>query len=384
MDRFLLSHFGVQGDNYYEKQLKNAFDTSVEYALAINTGHTKEMHTYNNKEDFLKKTALRICNKKESHDIVSILADKSILIPVIKETLKYEYLSKISEWVQFNEQDKTYTIKANYGMDTGFVVDKDMQIHRTEGINIVLRKADNLKDPACPFGFYLMTAYPAGEETFRTEKIGAFDRYGVLDVLKDKLQTRLEQVAFLHAGDMENVKVALKDTKDHETRINLFYQDAEKFHQVQINKGGHFRYKAKQLSTQEIIEHPNLKADCPILYKIAENISTDIREDEVIFQTRIKQGMIANNTLLQKLDRIKKEIIADYIDCHLITENMEKTANKEAIIQDRFSINLNQKQEENTVLSNLNDEIEAVLQDSKNINVERSNVNVKDNEEHIL
>lgn len=382
MDRFLLKHFGIQGDNYYEEHLEDALKTSPEYALAINTGHAKEMHTYNNKEDFLQKTVLRICNIKESHDVASILADKRILLPVVQNTLGGRYLSKIAEWAQFGENNQSI-IEANYGADTGFVVDKDMQIHRSKGIKIVLRKADNLKDPSCPFGFYLVTAYPAGEKAYLTEKIGTLNRYGVLDTIKDQLQTRLEQVAFLHAGDDKHVKVMLKDTKDHETRINLFYQDAAKFHHIQIDKGGHFRYQAKNLSTQKIVEQPNLKTDCPLLYKIAASISTDIRMEEREFNHRIEQGKTSNKELLQKIDDARDAIVNDYIENEDIQE--EITKNK-TVIQDRFSISLNkgESQKENVTLSNLNDEIETVLQESKNINVERSNVNLKDNKEHLL
>lgn len=383
MERFLLKHFGIQGDNYYEQQLTKAFDASPEYTLAINTGHAKEMHTYNNKEDFLQKTALRICNKKERHDTASILADKRILLPIVQNTLECRHLPKIAEWVQFGE-DKQYIIEANYGADTGFVVAKDMQVHRSKGIEIVLRKADNLKDPAYPFGFYLVTAYPAGKETYLTEKIGALDRYGVLDILKDQFQTKLEQVAFLHAGDDKNVKVILKETKDHELKINLLYQDIKKAYLIQIDKGGHPKYLYKDQLTGEKVKSKNIEKDCPLfLYKIAQNISSDIRMEEQTFNHCIEQGKTANEELLQKIDDARNAIVNDYIENGEIQEEINEN---KTVIQDRFSISLDKEkgQKENVTLSNLNDEIETALQESKNINVEKSNVNIKDNEEHIL
>lgn len=383
MDRFLLKHFGIQGDNYYKEHLENALTTSPEYACAINTGHAKEIHTYSNKEDFLQKTVLRICNTKESHDVASILADKRILLPVVQNTLGGRYLSQIAEWAQFGK-NKQSIIEANYGADTGFVVDKNMQVHRSEGIKIVLRKADHLNDPACPFGFYLVTAYPAGEKSYLTEKIGTLNRYGVLDTLKDQLQTRLEQVAFLHAGDDKHVKVILKDTKDHETKINLLHQDIQKAYLIQIDKGGHAQYLYKDQLTGEKVKSKHIEKDCPLfLYKIAKNISSDIRMEEREFNHRIEQGKTSNKELLQKIDDARNAIVNDYIENEDIQEEIKE---KQTIIQDRFSISLDKDkgQKENITLSNLNDEIETVLQENSYINIDKDKIKIKDNEEHLL
>ena len=71
------------GTSYFADELQKSCASNVECAIASDVGHAAEMHTYKNSNDFLQKTALRICNEKENHADVSVLANKQLLYPIV-------------------------------------------------------------------------------------------------------------------------------------------------------------------------------------------------------------------------------------------------------------------------------------------------------------
>lgn len=377
MRQDLLKHFGMEKDSYYEDTLNSALEEAPEYAFAINTGHAKEIHTFHTHDEFITNTAMRLCNEKENHTTVSAFADPKIVMPILKESL-YSQINKISQWAQFGKKEEpVYTCNIDYGDETGFVVDKDLKVYSTTGIQLVLQKVP-VYDNTCPFGFYLKTAYPASDKVYCSkEAIGQLDKYGILAIPNKNLRSRLDQIAFLHINDHPEVKIKRTETPWHDQEISLQYKEDSTLHNVYISKNGKMHY-CQHMDNKKIDTYKmdDLAKYCPTLYKLAYNIRDDLREDGKSFDNRIKQGKIHNDKILEKIDEHVAEILPYYVDEY-------DTPSKEEFPKDRFALSSENKidDKENT-LSSLDEEIEDMLKEQANDKEENISKNINRNEEY--
>lgn len=273
------------------------------------------------------------------------------------------YVSEISKWMQYSNTQK-HIVQDDFGYDTGFVVDKNMSVHQASGITLVFQRAtDPITKESCPFGFYLSTAYPSSNKKFYTNTRGTLNRYGVLDVLRKQLPTRLEQAAFLHSGDHDDVKVEIVENIAHEKRIRLIYQEYKNDemyrHVVNIKPNGQGIYHCKKLEENPAYTK-NLKVDCPVLYKIAIAIRNDLQMEDRKFEHCIIEGKQENNQLLSQLEIAEQEILQTYIEDELLeSQPLQKKEIVQNKLEDRFSItdSTANKTQDGYTLTNLDDEI---------------------------
>ena len=361
------------GTPVFFNEMKKSLSADIDYTFSVNTGHAKSTHTYTNGNEFLQKTALRLCSEKETHENVSVLASHELIQPILSEMFlaSNSRLNELSEWIQNQEHLQKYVFTKDFGYDTGFVVDKNMTVHQTSGITLVFQRAtDSTIKELCPFGFYLATAYPAADEKFYTNTLGTLNRYGVLDVLRKQLPTRLEQAAFLHSGDHDDVKVEIVENIAHEKRIRLIYQEYKNDemyrHVVNIKPNGQGIYHCKKLEENPTYTK-NLKVDCPVLYKIAIAIRNDLQMEDRKFEHRIAKDKIENQKILSAVQTAEQDILSSYIEDELLkapTKEIYKEQNSNYLnIEDRFAVSTDKPQILETdlsqiqVLTNIDEEI---------------------------
>lgn len=370
-------------DGYFEKQLELCCQTNIDFALALNTGHTQTMHTYKTPSEFLQKTVSRLCNSKENHPAVSVFADDALLQPILSEMVEC-YIHDISQWIQFDSgKEHKFVLDVDFGEETGFTVNRKMQVHSTTGVTLVFQKAEDYEtEKSCPFGFYLATMYPSSDKKYLTRELGTLDRYDVLQSIQNVLPTTLEQVAFFYSGDHDDIHVKIIETKTHEKRVQLYHQDKNKYaHYIRIKENGEISYKciAPDKSAAPQAYTQNIRANCPALYNMAINIQKALGEerDTLFFknnQIKLTKGAIYNNAIISKIEDAKQEILNFYIEDGLlkIAPNIKTQA-------DRFSITasqngINKVEDPHTIqfsLTDLDDEISNSLNDiqqSQNIN----------------